>query len=138
MVAHFIAFCRDKFKRPEFFCWPGMWLAGDKATPTETSLLVDHLSLFQDRADTEQIFPRAMPGRSNDKIKMLVQTFFTGMLVYDLALQWTLQPGPFRYDFKWLTGKSDNADLIALAKRQFQKYYGIDPDACEPIDPLVT
>lgn len=135
MVAHYIAFCRDKLKRPEFFCWPGMWLAGEKATPEVRALLVDHLSLFQDRADTEQIFPRAMPGRSDQNIKMLVQTFFTGMLVYDLALQWTLRPGPFHYDFKWLTGKNDNAALIALAKRQFQQYYGIDPDTCDLIDP---
>ena len=76
-----------------------------------------------------------MPGRSDQNIKMLVQTFFTGMLVYDLALQWTLQPGPFRYDFKWLTGKSDNAALVALAKRQFRQYYGIDCDTCNLIDP---
>lgn len=135
MVAHYIAFCCDKSKRPEFFCWPGMWLAGNKATSEESALLVNHLSLFQDRADTEQIFPRAMPGRSDRNIKMLVQTFFTGMLVYDLALQWTLRQGPFRYDFKWLTGKSDNTALIVLAKQQFRQYYGIDCDMCELIDP---
>lgn len=135
MVAHYIAFCRDKLRRPEFFCWPGMWLAGERARSEARLLLVDHLSLFQDSGDSEQIFPRAMPGRSDRNITKLVQTFFTGMLVYDLALQWTLRPGPFRYDFKWLTGKSDNAELVMIAKRQFRQYYGIDPDACELIDP---
>jgi hypothetical protein len=33
MVAHYIAFCRDKLSRPELFCWPGIVLAGNRATP---------------------------------------------------------------------------------------------------------
>jgi hypothetical protein len=134
LVSHHIAFSRDKRQRPEFFCWPGIWPAGKQAGPENRSLFIAHLSLFQDRGDTEQIFPRAMPGRSHENIKALVNSFFSGMLVFDLALQWTLVPGPFRYDFKWLTGKSDNADLIALAKRQFHQFYGLSPDACEVIN----
>jgi hypothetical protein len=135
MVAHYIAFCRDKLERPEFFCWPGIWLASDRATPDIQALFINHLSLFQDRGDTRQIFPRAMPGRREKNIKALVQGFFTSMLTYDLALQWTLQPGPFRYDFSWLTGKADNAELIVLAKRQFEHLYGINPDDCTFLDP---
>jgi hypothetical protein len=134
LVSHHIAFCRDKRQRPEFFCWPGIWLAGKNATPEARSLFITHLSLFQDRADTEQIFPRAMSGRNPENIKALVNDFFGGMLVFDLALQWTLGSGPFHYDFKWLTGKSDNGDLIEVAKRQFEHFYGLDPDACEVIN----
>ena len=29
LFAHFLAFQEDKFKQPEFFCWPGAWMAGD-------------------------------------------------------------------------------------------------------------
>jgi hypothetical protein len=134
LVSHFIAFCRDKQRSPEFFCWPGIWMAGDNFNPEAGSLFATHLSLFQDRGDTEQIFPRAVRGRSPENIKKLVNTFFGGMLVFDLALQWVLEPGPFRYNFKWLTGKSENAALIALAKRQFAQYYGPDPDTCTLID----
>lgn len=133
MVSHYIAFCRDKRRRPEFFCWPGIWMAGNNFTPEAGSLFISHLSLFQDRDDTEQIFPRAVRGRSPENINKLVNTFFGGMLVFDLALQWVLEPGPFRYDFKWLTGHSENAGLIAIAKRQFEHFYGLDPDTCIPI-----
>ncbi len=76
-----------------------------------------------------------MPGRSDENVRGLVRGFFTGMLVYDLALQWTLHPGPFHYSFAWLTGKADNAEPIALAKRQFVQFYGINPDDCELLDP---
>ena len=61
-------------------------------------------------------------------------TLAQNMLTFDLALQRALMPGPFRYDFKWLTGKADNAELIAIAKRQFQHFYGVDPEKCEVID----
>ncbi|MCZ4365520.1 hypothetical protein [Sulfitobacter dubius] len=27
-VSHFVALCQDKIQRPEFFCWPGTYLAG--------------------------------------------------------------------------------------------------------------
>lgn len=130
LVSHHIAFCRDKRLRPEFFCWPGIWMAERNGTPETRSLFLAHLSLFQDRADTEQIFPRAVPGRSRDNIKNLVNGFFGSMLVFDLALQWVLEPGPFRYDFRWLSGQHDNAELIAAAKRQFRQFYGVDPDTC--------
>lgn len=134
IISHYLAFARDKRERPEFFCWPGIWLAGERSNPEIQALFISHLSLFQDRGDTEQIFPRAVPDRSPENIKALVNGFFSSMLTFDLALQWALMPGPFRYDFKWLTGKTDNADLIAIAKRQFQYFYGVDPEKCEVID----
>jgi hypothetical protein len=138
LVSHHIAFCRDKRLRPEFFCWPGIWMAKRNATPQTQALFVAHLSLFQDRADTERIFPRAMPGRNPDNIKALVNRFYSSMLVFDLAVQWTLKPGPFHYDFKWLTGKFDNAELIAFSKRQFKQLYGLDPDSCVLVDIPIT
>jgi hypothetical protein len=134
LVSHYIAFCSDKRERPEFFCWPGIWMGHDKTSPESQGLFLSHLSLFQDRADTEQIFPRAAPGKNPDSIKALVNEFYSSMLVFDLALQWTLKPGPFRYDFKWLTGKFDNPELVEYAKLQFQRFYGIDPDSCVLVD----
>lgn len=129
MVSHYIAFCRDKRLHPEFFCWPGIWMAGRNASPETQSLFITHLTLFQDQANTEQIFPRAMPGKSTDSIKALVNNFYSSMLIFSLTLQWALENGPFHYDFKWLTGKDANAELVAIAKLQFEKYYGLNPDA---------
>jgi hypothetical protein len=28
LFSHFLAFMQDKFETPEFFCWPGAWMAG--------------------------------------------------------------------------------------------------------------
>lgn len=134
LVSHHIAFCRDKRLRPEFFCWPGIWMAERNSTPEIRSLFLAHLSLFQDRADTEQIFPRDTPGKDPDNIKRLVNGFYGSTLIFDLALQWVLAPGPFQFDFAWLTGTHENTELVTAAKRQFRQFYGIDLDACALLD----
>lgn len=134
MVSHYLAFCRDKRKRPEFFCWPGIWMAASKATAEHQSMFLTHLSLFQDRGDTSKIFPRAMPGKTPDNLTRLVNGFYSSMLLFDMALQWVVTPGPFRYDFSWLTGESENHELVTGAKRQFVQFYGLDPDSFDLID----
>lgn len=134
MVSHFISFCCDKRARPEFFCWPGIWMGHAKISPEIQSLFLSHLSLFQDRGDTEQIFPRAVPGRDPANLKAFVTEFYSSMLAFDLAMQWMLASGPFRYDFKWLTGKDENPEVVDYSKRQFKRFFGVDPDACVLID----
>lgn len=134
MVSHYIAFCRDKRRQPELFCWPGIWMAASKATAKHQSLFLAHLSLFQDRGDTSKIFPRAMPGKTPDNLKRLVNGFYSSMLLFDMALQWAVTPGPFRYNFSWLTGESENPELVAGAKRQFVQIYGLNPDSFDLID----
>jgi len=134
MVTHYIAFCRDKRKRPEFFCWPGIWLAAPNATTEHRSLFLAHLSLFQDRADTTKIFPRAIPGKTPESLRRLVNGFYSSLLLFDMALQWVVVPGPFRYGFSWLTGESDSSELVAGAKRQFVHFYGLDPDSFDLLD----
>lgn len=129
LVSHFIAFCCDKRKRPEFFCWPGIWLASEHATTEHQSLFLAHLSLFQDQGSTTKIFPRAMPGKTPESLARLVNGFYSSILLIDMALQWVVEPGPFRYSFSWLTGESENSELVAHAKQHFIKIYGLDPDA---------
>jgi len=79
-----------------------------------------------------------MPDRSAENIKALVNGFFSGMLTFDLELQWTLKPGAFNYDFKWLTGRTENTELIAIAKRQFHHNYGVDLEKCQLIDDMIV
>lgn len=133
LMAHYIAFCKDKRAHQEFFCWPGLWM-GKKSSPEVKNLFLSHLTLFQDRADTQQIFPRAIQGRDPKNLKNFVSEFYSSMITFDMALQWTLQEGPFKYDFRWLTGKSENPELMDYAKRQFKRFYGIDPDECSPVN----
>lgn len=137
MVAHYIDFCRDKRARPEFFCWPGIWMGHAKASPETQSLFLSHLSLFQDKVDSEQIFPRKVPGRDLANLKEFVTEFYSSMLAFDLAMQWVLSSGPFRYDFKWLTGKDENPEVTEYSKRQFERFYGVDPDVCVFLDHII-
>ena len=128
MVSHFIAFSRDKLANPAFFCWPGAALAGERATEKTQALFARHLSLFSDRADTEQIFVRDFPGKPEGAAKTMLDSFYSSLVMYELALQWILEDGPFRYEFESLTGRRDNPEMEAWAKRQFVTFFGVDPD----------
>lgn len=133
VFAELLAFSRDKLRHPEFFCWPGYHSAGDRLRPEYQDLFKDHLSLFSDRADTEQVFPRDLPGKDPEGRKDMLDRFFGSLILYDLTLQWILRDGPFKYDFKWMTGKSSNEALIAWAKKSFEATYGANPDDFEII-----
>lgn len=108
-----------------------------KASPETQSLFLSHLSLFQDKVDSEQIFPRKVPGRDLANLKEFVTEFYSSMLAFDLAMQWVLSSGPFRYDFKWLTGKDENPEVTEYSKRQFERFYGVDPDVCVFLDHII-
>jgi hypothetical protein len=41
LFSHFLTFNADKFTKPEFFCWPGAWMTGERASPEiQPSLIV--------------------------------------------------------------------------------------------------
>ncbi|TDW28110.1 hypothetical protein EV128_10925 [Rhizobium azibense] len=133
IVSHFLAFSRDKLAHPELFCWPGAFTAGSGISPIHQELFLRHLSLFSDRADNDGIFPRAWPHRSQDSVHMMQNVFFGSIIMYDLARQWILEDGPFRYNYRWLTGRSENDALIAWAKLNFEKMFGAHHDAFEMV-----
>src|SRR5690242_19437437 len=58
LFSHFLAFMRDKFVRPEFFCWPGAWMAGRKASEKSGEMFERHSALFIDNEDDDGVFPR--------------------------------------------------------------------------------
>lgn len=127
-VAHFLSFSRDKLAHPEFFCWPGAYMGGAQILDVHQKSFERHLSLFSDRGDNDGVFPRAFPDRKREAIQKLLNVFFASTLLYDLTRQWILEDGSFRYDFGWLTGRSDNADLVDWAKKAFESTYGVNPD----------
>lgn len=131
IVSHFLAFSRDKLAHPEFFCWPGAFTAGNAVSQIHQDLFLRHLSLFSDRADNDGIFPRAWSDRNSATVHMMQNVFFGSIIMYDLARQWILEAGPFRYNYRWLTGRSENDALIEWAKRNFENMFGAHPDAFE-------
>ena len=132
MVSHFLAFCRDKYQHPQFFCWPGAF-ARSGATERYRELFLRNQTLFSDRSDDDGIFARAIPGRDEVAAQETLNVFFGSILLYHLTRQWILEDGPFRYDFRWLTGRTDNDALIAWAKSIFEATFGVHPDAFEMV-----
>jgi hypothetical protein len=60
-LSHFIALSRDKLSRPEFFCWSGMYLSGQREMPNVRDIWLRHLSLFSDRGDRNGVIPAYGP-----------------------------------------------------------------------------
>lgn len=133
MTSHFVDFCRSKLTHPHFFCWAGKALALGDTTQAFQELFLRHLSLFTDRADTEQIFTRAFAGREGTALKRTLDTFMASTVLYDLTFQWILQDGPFRYDFQSLTGNVRNEAMETWAKNGFKAAFGHHPDDFEQL-----
>lgn len=104
LFGHFVAFCSSKVERPEFFCWPGAWMAGHRASPGAQCLLERHSAPFIDKPDDAAIYPRLMPSREESVVHEAFSSFYATNVTYDLTRQWVAQPGPFEYDYGWLAG----------------------------------
>jgi hypothetical protein len=124
--SHFLSFCRDKLVRPEFFCWPGVWMVGGSASEDIMSVWLRHLSLFSDRGDKPGIYPRSQPGRDPEVVHRTFERFYGGVVLYDLTRQWILNDGPFICNFEWLT-ESDHSqeDADRWANDLFRQVYGV-------------
>lgn len=103
----------------------------DRTDASSQEKLRRHLSLFTDKADTEQIFARVFEGRDSATVKRMLDVFLGSTILYDLALQWILADGPFQYDFSSLTGRKDNADIENWAKSGFAQVFGHPPEDFE-------
>ena len=128
MFAHYLAFCADKFARPEFFCWPGAWMAGDRLSDDIEALFGRHEAPFMDKADDGGIYPRLAPGKNEKAIHNAFENFYAVNVGYDLTSQWVTQPGPFSYDYRWLSSTGAVAEMKDFAARHFEKIYGVHPD----------
>lgn len=131
LFSHFVSFCIDKLRHPEFFCWAGAWMAGHRVCDTSQTLFLKYLSLFTDRADDDGIFPRNIPGKEPQAIIKTLSNFYANIINYDLTRQWLLNDGPFLYDFDWLSQAYSKAEMTEWAKTRFEQFYGVNPDNFE-------
>jgi hypothetical protein len=130
LFAHHLAFAKDKIARPEFFCWPGAWLAGDRCTSDAGELFLRHTARFVDKADDETIYPTIPSGADEAKIYSAFQKFYDHHVGYDLTRQWIIASGPFHYDYRWLQPAATHRQK-AWADSTFSKIYGVGPDEFE-------
>ena len=126
--SHFLTFMCDKFMRPEFFCWPGAWMAGKRCQEGVKVLFDRHSALFFDKEDDDGIFPRILPNRIQSDVYNTFQDFYSHTVVCDLTRQWIYESGPFSYDYQWLAQNgSDYNDIRRFAERCFGSVYGVNP-----------
>lgn len=131
MLAHFIAFAQDKLKSPEFFCWPGAWMAGARVSAEIAAIHDRHSAPFIDKADDDGIFPRLYTDRNQDNVQKTFDTFYAGVVTYDMTHQWITEADPFKYHYRWLSQAGGDQVLKAFVDRQFEGAFGVHPDEVE-------
>lgn len=130
-LSHFIAISRDKLDHPEFFCWAGIYMSGQRRMIAWQELWLRHLSLFSDRGDRAGVYPRRRPDRSEDAVKKTFRQFYGNMALYDLTRQWILFDGPFVSEYRWLYEHYDQARAEAWGNEVFKAVYGVMLDEFE-------
>ena len=128
LLGHFAAFALDRRLRPEFFCWPGMFLAGPRATSDEAQLFEKHAPPFVDKENDDGITPRIKIGLSEGTVRDEFQKFYSANVLYDLVEQWIIKPGPFTYQLQWLATKQPPQELQGWAENVFSNCFGIRPN----------
>lgn len=127
LFSHFLSFMRDKHLRPEFFCWPGAWMGGKRLSTDAMTLFDRHGALFVDKEDDDGVYPRLLVGRSEKEVQDTFDDFYMNNVIYDLTRQWITQPGPFSYDYRWLSQKGSDQEIQEFAERSFEGVYGVRP-----------
>ena len=125
-LAHYIAMCIDKLENPQFFCWPGAYMAGHGGGFDAKPIWLRHLSLFSDHAGKDGVYPRKWPNRSDASVKTTFERFYGSMALYELTEQWILEGGPFNCDFSWMSDNYDKDVFQNWANECFKKAYGVN------------
>lgn len=131
LFSHFLAFNKDKLLRPEFFCWPGAWTAGDRVSDEIARMFEYHSAPFLDKADDGGIYPRLMKGKSEAAVQSTFNNFYAENVSYDMTRQWVAMQGPFEYDYRWLSSTATQAEMIDFVDRHFEHLYGVHPNVFE-------
>jgi hypothetical protein len=128
--ARFLRLQLDKLEFPNFFCWPGVWM-GDRSdgwrVESAGELFEHHGALFVDGPDGG-VYPRVLAGKSATDVDQTFQQFYAGVVAYELTRQWTVEDGPFDFDFRWLTSKFPRQDVEAWTSGIFEQSFGVRPE----------
>ena len=131
LFARYITYCRDKVRHPEILCWPGAWLAGDRASAVGVGVFGRNQALFVDKEDDDGVFPINIPGRDVDIVNETFNLFYAWIVTYDLVSQWTVEEGPFRYSYRWLSTAHGPKEMKEWAANKFVPIFGEHPDRFE-------
>ena len=131
LFARYLTYNRDKARHPEILCWPGAWLAGDRTSPVGVEVFGRNQAVFVDKEDDDGVFPIDIFGRDADIVDETFNLFYACIVNYDLISQWTVQEGPFRYPYRWLSTAHGQKEVKEWAANGFLKLFGEHPDGFE-------
>ncbi len=127
----YVRFQQDKVNYPQVFCWPGRNMT-DEASPELDPALVKtlfekHRALFIDESDGE-IRPLLFEGYPEDNLVESFNAFYEYNVSYDMINKWIREPGPFTYNYDWLTSTGDKQQLKEWVRESFKNQFGIYPE----------
>jgi hypothetical protein len=128
LFGQFLSYQRDKARYPHILCWPGAAMAGEHASEESVGVFTRQSPLFIDRADDQMIVPVIRAGLDEADVMSTFQDFYSGYSLYDLVRQWTVEPGPFKYDFRWLQPNGTREEIKLWADRMFTSAFNVPPD----------
>lgn len=134
IFGRFLSLQQDKLKNPEFFCWPGLYLYGERRSRTTDALYLKHQAIFKENSNMD-IAPAMLPGIDEITLKDTAGFFYGSVTVYELCQQWILEPGEFKYNLQWLSNTYSREAMEDWLKTNFINVFGVSPDDFEIITP---
>jgi len=132
LFSQYLRFSEDRVRRPEFFCWPGLRFVSapgmDVNLRESKTLFHRHEPMFFASIDGE-VRPTLRPGKDESNIYDTFNSFYAWGATYDMVKQWTVNDGPFKYDYAWLNPANSRVDVRRWAERQFKNAFGVDAAA---------
>ncbi|HCM9243462.1 TPA: hypothetical protein N5L31_000724 [Enterobacter bugandensis] len=135
IFGRFLSFQKDKINNPEFFCWPGVYINGERKSKITDELYLKHQAIFKENINMD-IAPSMLPGIEEKTLKDTAGLFYGGVTVYELCQQWILEPGEFKYNLQWLSNTYSREDMEDWLKNNFIDVFGVSPDDFEIINPV--
>ena len=134
ILGRFLSFQQDKFQRPEYFCWPGVFLHGQHNCRDFNILYRKHQALFKENEDMD-ISPAMLPGIDDETLRNTAGEFYTMLTLFELCRQWVFCEGGFTYDFEWISKKHDKEEVKKFVFEVFNNIFGVSPESFEIVKP---
>lgn len=134
ILGRFLSFQQDKFKRPEYFCWPGAFINRQPASPDFNLMYIKHQALFKENEDMV-ISPAMLPGINDETLLNTAGAFYKMLTIFELSRQWVFCEGAFSYDFQWYSKKYEKKEVKEIVIEDFNNIFGVSPESFEIIKP---
>lgn len=129
--AKHLLYAADKLRRPEFFCWPAMFMADHGMWSVNLNdslrLFSRHQPLFIATLDGE-IRPALFADRPMENVYQAFNDFYMWIVQYDLVDQWIIRDGEFDLDFTKLSPGLTPDNAKPHIDQHFRDLWGVSLD----------